>query len=167
MPALPSTTFSAANMVVGRRSIIVFTPPGEEPEPVELLVDYLSHLSAVEVGSAQGLGGSGVSRTKRSWQRSRDEKFRFRCREIKKIIESFDSLTFFAKGTCTLFIRDPDDAEDTVALLSEDFACSIYRDPAEAQISGAAPTEITIVVQALTPAPVVLTPDGDTSPPEP
>lgn len=159
MPELPETTFDDTNMVLGRHSIIVFTPAGGGGAK-EFLVDYLAHLGTLDVGSAQGIGTGGVAFTAKSWARASDDVFRFRSREIKKLITAFGSLAFFARGTCELFIRDPEDATGKVALLSEAFACSIYRDPAEAEMSPANPAECTIVVQSLTDDPVELTPDA-------
>ncbi|MEK7767876.1 MAG: hypothetical protein AAB368_16720, partial [bacterium] len=38
------------------------------------------------------------------------------------------SLTGKKDGTCTAWVRDPDDAAATAALKTDDFACSIYRE---------------------------------------
>jgi hypothetical protein len=165
MPAtvLPAVTFDKAKTLVGRKSVIQIKL-GETPHV--FLVDYLGDGGAIEMGSMDGIGsGDNPAYVARTWAKKRTEQWKFRTKEIKKVIATFGSLTFHKDATATMFVRDPADAANKVALLSEsDFVCSVYRDPAEIAMNSDG-SEITIVIQSLKDGAVTITPDGDTSAP--
>ncbi|MDP1580646.1 MAG: hypothetical protein Q8M02_10225 [Candidatus Didemnitutus sp.] len=144
--ALPSVTFDPTKMVVGRQSIIQITPTGGSAQP--LLVEYVSHNPGVTVARAKAPGASnGPSYTSKTWITDRAEIMRFRCKEIAKVITLLGSLAGHKDGVCIAYIRDPADTS-TVALITDSFACSVYRDAAEAEFSGANPSEITLVIES-------------------
>jgi hypothetical protein len=166
MPAttLPNNSFDKAKTVVGRQSVIGITIAASEKV---YLVDFVGDGGAIDVARMQAPGaGNGLSFTARTWSKSRTELWKFRTKEIKRVIADFGSLTFHKAGTVTLFIRDPDDAANKVALLSETgFVASIYRDPTEIAHSGDNPSEITIVIESHKDGAVTFTADGDTQAP--
>jgi hypothetical protein len=156
--ALPTATFDPTKVVTGRQSIIAFTPSGESA--TNLLVDYVSHGAGLQVGRYQAPGASnGPAFTAGNWVIARGEMVKFKCKEIKKIISLLGSLSGFKNGAVVLYIRDPNDST-TVALISDSFACSLYRDTDEAAFSGANPTEVTLVIESQKDGEVTLTADG-------
>lgn len=163
-PTLPAVTHDTTKTVIGRKTVIIFTPAGGTAK--NHLVDYVTDGSSIVVGSYEAPGAAnGPAYTAETWEKSFVQMWKFRTKELKKIIADFGGTTFHLKGTCTLIIRDPRDANNKAALVSEEnFPASIYRDPAEIAYSGD-PSEITIVVQSLKDGKVTLTPDGDTTAP--
>jgi hypothetical protein len=160
---IPAATVDATKLVVSRSSIIQIKVGAAT---TVLLCEYVGDASQLEIGRAMATGADLTAYSLAAWPKSRVELFKFRSRELKKIITAFGSLTFFQDGTATMFIRSVKDAANKVALLSEsDFACSIYRDPAEVAYAQDNPSEITMVIEAHKDGPVTLTPDGDTQAP--
>jgi hypothetical protein len=156
--ALPSASFDPTKVVTGRLSIISFTPSGGSA--TNLLVDYVGHSGGLTIGRYSAPGASnGPAFTADQWVQSRAEMFKFKTKELKKIITLLGSLSDHKKGNCVLYIRDPNDAT-TVALISDSFPCSLYRDTTEAQFSGANPAEIDLVIESHKDGAVTLTPDG-------
>lgn len=144
--ALPAATFDPTKVVKARQSIISMTIAAAT---TNLLVDYVTDGSSLDLGRYQAPGtGNGPAFTAGIWEKSRTELYKFRCKEIKKIITLLGSLSGLKHGTCTLYIRDPEDAANTVALKSDDFACTIYRDPTEIAHSGDNPSEVMLVVES-------------------
>lgn len=162
---LPAASVDPTKVVVGRQSIIqtkVATVTSV------FLTEYLGDAGALDVGRAMLPGANnGPAFVSQTWAKSRTQVYKFRSKEPKKVIAAYGSLNFHIPvATATMFIRDPKDAANTVALLSEeDFACSIYRDPAEIAHSGDNPSEVTICIEAHKDGPVTLTPDGATQAP--
>lgn len=165
-PTLPAVTHDAAKSVIGRSSVILLKLTGVVGTK-SYLVDYVGDGCSVDVGSYMAPGpDNGPAYVADTWEKSFINLWKFRSKEIKKVNTDFGSLAFHKKGTATLIIRDPRDAANKAALVSEeDFPCSIYRDPAEIAHSGDSPSEITIIVQSTKAGKVTLTPDGDTQAP--
>jgi hypothetical protein len=129
-----------------------------------LQVDYLSDGGSMELGELMAPGAdNGPAYSSRNWERSRSELYRFRSKEVKKIRELLGGLTGRVAGTVTLYVRDPDDAPDTVAMLSDAFPASVYRDPAEIAYSGDNTAEVTLIVKSHKDGPVAWTEDADVS----
>jgi hypothetical protein len=164
-PVLPAVTHDKTKTVIGRKSVLIITPAGGAAK--NYLVDYLGDGGALDVGRYTAPGAdNGPAFTPETWLKSRSELFRFRTKEIKKIIADFGSLNFHTSATATMIVRDPRDAANKAALVSEaNFACSVYRDPAEVAHSGDNPSEITIVIESHKDGAITWTPDGDTSAP--
>lgn len=127
------------------------TTAGAASGPVtNLLVEYVSHAPGLSTSRAKGPGANnGPAFTAKVWASDRAEMFKFRSKEIAKIITLLGSLSGLKEGTVTLFVRDPSDAALKVALKSDDFPCSLYRDQAEMEASAANPSEVTLVIESL------------------
>lgn len=155
--ALPTATTDTTKVVTSRQSIVSVVIA---TVTTNLLVDYVSHNPGLEVGSYMLPGTSnGPAFVAGNWEKSRGEIWKFRTKEIKKINTLLGSLSGFKEGTAILYIRDAKDSS-TVALLSESFAMSIFRDPAEVEFSGANPSEITLVIASHKDGAVQFTNDG-------
>ena len=123
---MATPTFDPAASVVGRNSIITLTIAAAATSLLGKLLDYQGTL---ELGRLLAPGASnGPVYTARIWEKSRAEILKFETREISKVITLLGSLTGKKDGTCTAWVRDPDDAAATAALKTDDFACSIYRE---------------------------------------
>lgn len=139
----------------------VDTTAGAASGPVtDLLVEYLSHAPGLATASAQAPGaGNNPAYIGAVWETERSEMLKFRCKEIPKVITMLGSLSGLKNGSSQAYIRDPRDVA-TVALITDAFASTVYRDPAEAEFSKANPTEVTIVVQSRKDGPIEFTPAG-------
>lgn len=147
MCALPTATYDAAQTVVGRQSILVLTPASGSA--VNLLVKLLDFDGSLELGRNQAPGASnGPAFTSRVWEKSRAEMLKVETDELDKVITFLGSLTGLKLGTCTAYIRDPEDAAATVAYKSDDFACAIYRDPASIRFSGDDTSKVTLIIES-------------------
>ncbi len=155
---LPAATFDPTKEVVGRSSILDFTINAVH---TLLLVEFISHDPGLELSRASAPGANnGPSFTSKVWEKSRAEKLKARSREIQKVNAFLGSLSGIKKGTCTAYIRDPDDAANTVAEKTDDFACAIYRDPAEASFSADGPAEVTLIIESMKDGPITWTDDA-------
>lgn len=120
-----------------------------------LLVDYVGDRGSLDLGRMMAPGANnGPAHTSRVWTKSRAELLAFRTKEIKKVIALLGSLTGIIEGSCTAYVRDPDDVTDVVALKSDDFPCSIYRDPAEIAHGRDNPSEVTLIIESLKDGPI-------------
>lgn len=145
-------------------SVDVTAGAADGPQTV-LRVDYLGDAGTLELGDLMAPGAdNGPAYSARNWERSRSELYRFRCKEVKKVIALLGGLTGRKSGACTLYVRDPDDAADKVALRSDEgFPCSLYRDTAEVTHSGDNPSEVTLIVKSHKDGQITWTPDADVS----
>jgi hypothetical protein len=162
-PVIPAVSHDKAKTVIGRKSVLIITPAGGAAK--NYLVDFLTDGASTDIGRYQAPGSAnGPAYTPKTWEKSIAEMWKFRTKELKKVIADFGSLNFHKAGTATMIIRDPDDAANKAALVSEEnFPCSIYRDPSEIQHSGDNPSEITIVIESHKDGRVSIVPDGDTA----
>ena len=157
---LPSASYDATKTVAGRQSILVITPSGGSA--LNLLVKLLDFDGSLELGRNSAPGASnGPAFTARVWEKSRTEMLKVETEEIEKINTLLGSLTGLKHGTCTAYIRDPDDAASKVAYKSDDFACSIYRDPASMRFSGDDLTKITLIIESRKDGAITWTADAD------
>lgn len=161
---LPAATFTKTNVVVGNQCILEITPPGAEPVAILFLVNNLAERPNLTI-SRHGAPGAnnGPEFTARTWVQARGEAFAIRTSEVKKVLTLLGGMSGHRTGdTAKFYVRDQTDANGKVALVSDAFPCSIYRDPTEAAFSPATPAEVTIVVESLKDGPVTWTPDADT-----
>lgn len=159
MCALPAATYVDTKTIVGRQSIIVLTVA---TVPTNLLVDYVSHTPGLELGRYQAPGAAGPAFTPRTWEKGRAEFFKFKTKEIKKIMTILGGLSARKVGTCTAYICDPQDAAGKVAIKTDDFPCSIYLDSGDQEYSPtASPTEVTVVLESHKDGAITLSVDGD------
>lgn len=161
--AIPAATFDKLKTLAARQSIIAFTPTGGN-ETI-LLVDYVGDTGSMDIGRLMAPGAAnGPAFTARSWPKSRAEMVRFRCKEIKKIPALLGGLTGHKTGTGAVYLRDPDDAANTVGLMSDAaLPCSLYRDPTEIAHSGDNVSEVTLILESHKDGPITWTPDADLS----
>lgn len=161
-PTIPVAAYDPAKSIIGRQSILAITV-GETQ--TNLLVNYVGHDPGLEIGETQAPGaGNGPAFTDRIWEKSRKELLKFKTKEVKKVIGLLGSLSGSKSGTCTAWIRDPDDASAVVALRTDDFPCTLYCDTGEEAFSGDNPTELTLVVRSLKDGPVTFTADAAYTP---
>jgi hypothetical protein len=141
----PAATFDPTKTVVARQSIISLTIAAAATHLLGRFVDFDG---SQDLGRLMAPGASaGPAYTARIWEKSRAEKLMFKTTEVKKVVTLLGSLTGLKAGTCTAYLRDPDDAANTAALKSDDFACSIYREGSLA-LNGDNPTEVTLVIES-------------------
>jgi len=160
-PTLPTATFDPTGVVIGRKSLITITPTGGTA--TSLLVDYVSHNGGLTMGFYEAPGAAqGAAFVAGNWEKSRAELFKFKCKEISKLI-TLGLMSGSVVATAQLFIRDPKDAVSTVAILSEAFACTIFRDTGDAAFEAANPAEVTITIQSNKDGAVTLTHAGATA----
>ena len=144
--AFPAVTFDPTKVVVSRQSIIQVTIAAVA---TPLLVEYVGFDGASELGRMMAPGASnGPAFTAKVWEKSRSEILKVKTKEIKKVLTLMGGLTGKKDGTCTAYIRGDDDVSTKAALLSDDFAMSIYRDPATAAFEGANPAEVTLCIES-------------------
>lgn len=160
--AIPAAAYSKANTVVGNQCILQITPPGAEPVDILFLANNLAERPNLAIGRHGAPGANnGPEYTARTWVQSRGESFAIRTSEVKKVLTLFGGMSGHRTGdTAKIYIRDQTDAAGNVALESEGFPCSIYRDPSEAGYSTSGPAEVTIVVESLKDGPVEWEPDA-------
>ena len=145
-PTLPTAAYDPASSVVGRQSILAITIA---TVTTNLLVNYVSHDPGLEIGETQAPGASnGAAFTDRIWEKARKELLKFKTKEVKKVIALLGSLAGAVSGTCTAWIRDPNDASAVVALMTDDFPCTIFVDTGEEAFSGDNSTELTLVIRS-------------------
>jgi hypothetical protein len=162
-PVLPVAAYDPTSSVIGRSSILSITVGSTV---TNLLVNYVSHDPGLEMGESQAPGANnGPAFTDRVWEKARKELFKFKTKEIKKVIALLGSLSGSISGTCTAWIRDPNDAPAKVALKTDDFPCTIYRDTGEAALSGDNPSEVTLVIRSQKDGAVDIRPDVAFTPP--
>jgi len=159
---LPTAAYDPTKSVIGRQSILAITIA---TVTTNLLVNYVGHEPGLEIGETQAPGANnGPAFTDRIWEKSRKELLKFKTKEVKKVGALLGSLSGSKSGTCTAYIRDPDDST-TVALKTDDFPCTIYGDTGEAAFSGDNPTELTLVVRSRKDGAITFTPDVAVSAP--
>ncbi len=160
---LPAATYTKTNTVVGNQCILEITPPGEAPVAILFLSNNLTERPNLAIARHDAPGANnGPAFTARTWVQSRGEAFALRTTEVKKVLTLLGGMTGHRTGdTAKFYIRDQTDAAGKVALLSDAFPCSIYRDPAEAAFGPANPAEVTIIIESLKDGPVAWTPDAN------
>lgn len=157
---LPTATYDAAQTIAGRQSIVSITPAGGSA--VHLLVKLLDYDGTLELARNQAPGASnGPVFTARVWEKSRAEFLKVETEEIEKVKTLLGSLTGLKHGTCTARIRDPEDTAAIVAMQSDDFACSVYRDPASVRFSGDDLAKVTLVIESRKDGAITWTKDVD------
>jgi hypothetical protein len=161
-PTLPTAAYDTTKAVTGRQSILALTIA---TVTTNLLVNYVSHDPGLEIGESQAPGaGNGPAFTDKIWEKARKELLKFKTKEVKKVITLLGSLSGSKSGTCTAWIRDPDDASAVVALRTDDFACTIFVDTGEEGFSGDNSTELTLVVRSRKDGAITFTPDAAYTP---
>lgn len=143
---LPSATFDPSKTIVGRQLIVSVTIAA-------VTTNFLAQLAAydpvAELGRLQSPGASnGPAYTSRVWQRSIGEMFKIETEEVEKVRALLGSFVGLKSGTCTIYVRDPDDAANTVAYKSDDFACAIYRDPGTINFGGDAASKVMLCIES-------------------
>ena len=156
---MATPTFDPTKTIAGRNSIITITISAVATSLLGKLIDYQGTL---ELGRLLAPGASnGPVYTARVWEKSRTEFLKFEVREISKLITLLGSLTGKKDGTCTAWIRDPDDAASTAALGTDDFACSIHRE-GDMRFSEQGEAVTTLVIESRKDGPITFTPDAST-----
>lgn len=113
-----------------------------------LLVQLVDFDGSLDLGRMMMPGAAnGPAFTARIWDKSRTEVLKLKTKEVKKVITLLGSLTGKKDGTCTAYIRDVDDLAGKSALLSDAFACTLYRDPATVGF-GADASEVTLCFES-------------------
>lgn len=159
--ALPTATYDKAKTVVGRQSILTLTIATVATHLLGKVVDYDPTL---ELGRNQAPGAGGApARTARVWEKSIAEIVKFETDEIEKVRALLGSFVGKKDGTCTLYVRDPDDAANKVAYKSDDFPCAIYRDPATIRFSGDNPSTVTLMIESTKDGAIAWVKDADVS----
>jgi hypothetical protein len=159
---LPAATYDATQTVVGRQSILVLTP--SSGDALNLLVSVLEVDAQLDLGRNKAPGASnGVPYTARVWEKGRAEMLKVETEELEKVNAFLGSLSGKKDGNCTAYIRDPDDAANTVAYKTDNFACSIYRDPASIRMSGDDTSKATIIIESRKDGPITFTKDASTA----
>lgn len=143
---LPTATFDPTKTIVGRQLIISITIAAVT---TNFLASLAAYDPAAELGRLVAPGASGgPSYTARVWQKSIGEMLKVETAEIEKVRSLLGSFVGLKSGTCTIYVRDPDDAANTVAYKSDDFACAIYRDPSTINMGGDAASQVTLVIES-------------------
>jgi len=143
---LPSATFDPTKTIVGRQLIVSITIAAVS---THFLASLASYDPTAELGRLMAPGASnGPAYTARVWQKSIGELFKVETEEVEKVRALLGSYVGLKSGTCTIYIRDPDDATGTVAYKSDDFACAIYRDPSTISLGGDAAAKVTLVIES-------------------
>jgi hypothetical protein len=143
---LPTATYDPTKTIVGRQLIVSITIAAAS---THFLAQLASYDPAAELGRLLAPGASnGPAYTARVWQKSIAEVFKVETEEVEKVRALLGSFVGLKTGTCTIYIRDPDDAANTVAYKSDDFACTIYRDPATISFGGDNPSKVMLVIES-------------------
>lgn len=143
---LPTATFDPSKTIVGRQCIVSLTIAAVS---THFLAQVAAYDPAAELGRLLAPGASnGPAYTSRVWQKAIAEIFKFETEEVEKVRSLLGSFVGLKSGTCTIYIRDPDDAANTVAYKSDDFACAIYRDPGTIAFGGDNPAKVMLVIES-------------------
>lgn len=158
---LPNATFDPTKTIVGRQLIISTTIAA-------VTTNFLASLAAydptAELGRAQAPGANnGPAYTARQWVKSIGELFKVETAEVEKVRALLGSFVGLKSGTCTIYIRDPDDAANTVAYKSDDFACSIYRDPGTINFGGDGESKVMLCIESNKDGPIAWDDDASTA----
>ncbi len=156
---MATPTFDPTKTVVGRNSIVTITIGGA---PTNLLGKLMDYVGTLDLGRLLAPGASnGPAYTARVWEKSRAEFLKFEVKEISKLITLLGSLSGKKDGTCTAWVRDPDDAADTAALKTDDFACSIYAE-GDMRFNEQGEAVRTLVIESRKDGPITFTADAST-----
>lgn len=143
---LPIATFDPTKTIVGRQLIISITIAAAT---TNFLASLAAYDPTAELGRLMAPGASnGPSFTARVWQKSIGELFKVETAEVEKVRALLGSFVGLKSGTCTIYVRDPDDAADTVAYKSDNFACAIYRDPSTINLGGDAESKVMLCIES-------------------
>lgn len=143
---LPTATFDPTKTIVGRQLIVSLTISAVT---TNFLAKVASYEPAAEQGRLQAPGASnGPAFTARVWQKSIAEIIKIETEEVEKVRALLGSFVGQKTGTCTIYIRDPDDAANTVAYKSDDFACTIYRDAGAIGFGGDDASKVMLVIES-------------------
>jgi len=154
---IPTVAYDPTKSVIGRQSILVFTIA---TVATNLLVNYVGHEPGLTMGETQAPGASGGTFTDRMWEKERKEALKFKTKEVKKVLTLLGSLAGSKSGTCTAWIRDPDDVVTAIALKTDDFPCTVFIDTGEEAFSGDNPTELTLVIRSRKDGAITFTADA-------
>jgi hypothetical protein len=143
---LPTATFDPTKTIVGRQLIVSLTI-------ATVTTNFLAQLAAydptAELARLLAPGASnGPAYTARVWQKAVAEILKVETEEVEKVRALLGSFIGLKTGTCTIYIRDPDDAANTVAYKSDDFACTVYRDPSTISFGGDSPSKVMLVIES-------------------
>lgn len=156
---MAAPTFDPTKTVVGRNSIITITIAAAATSLLGKLMDFQGNL---DLGRLMAPGAAnGPAFTARVWEKSRAEFLKFEVREISKVITLLGSLSGKKDGTCTAWVRDPDDAANTAALGTDDFACSIYLE-GDMRFNEQGEAVRTLVIESRKDGAITFTPDAST-----
>jgi hypothetical protein len=143
--AFPTVTTDATKTVASRESIVQVTISAAA---TPLLVQFVDFDGSLDLRRLMFPGASnGPAYVARIWEASRGEILKVKTKEVKKVLTLLGSFTGKKDGTCTAYIRDVDDISTKAALLSDDFACTIYRDPATVGFGNDA-AEVTLCIES-------------------
>lgn len=157
---MATPTFDPAVTVVGRNSIITITIAAVATSLLGKLMDFQGTLN---LGRLLAPGASnGPAYTARTWEQSRAELLKFEVRELSKLITLLGSMSGKKDGTCTAWVRDPDDAAGKAALGTDDFACSIYAE-GDVRFNEQGEAVRTLVIESRKDGAITFTPDATTT----
>lgn len=157
---MATPTFDPTKTVVGRNSIITVTIAAA---PTSLLGKLMDYQGTLNLGRLLAPGAAnGPAFTARTWEQSRAEFLKFEVKELSKLITLLGSMSGKKDGTCTAWVRDPDDAAATAALGTDDFACSIYAE-GDVRFNEQGEAVRTLVIESRKDGPITFTPDASTA----
>ncbi|MBM3852448.1 MAG: hypothetical protein FJ399_04750 [Verrucomicrobia bacterium] len=157
---MATPTFDPTLTITGRNSIITLTIGGTPTSLLGKLLDYQRNL---DMGRLMAPGASnGPVYTARTWVKSRVEIFKFEVRELSKLITLLGSMAGKKDGTCTVWVRDPDDAANVAALKTDDFACSVYAE-GDVRFGEQGESVATLVIESRKDGDITFTPDAATT----
>lgn len=164
--ALPSIAFSPSDVVIGHTSILqLIHPTGPTTTNIKVkVVDYDGENELLRVSFPDA---DGVKRTRKIRRVGSKEMLKIETREWKKIVTLFaGKLTAAVEFTSAqLWVRDQDDASGKVALKTDAFACSAYRENGANRFAAEggddAGTTVTLVIESIKDGDITITNDAD------
>lgn len=163
--ALPEATFSPSDVVIGHTSLIQLIHP-TGPTTTNLKVKVLDYDGENELLRIVFPDTNGVKRTRKVVRVGSKEMLKVETREWKKVVTLLggkltDAIEF---TSAQLWVRDHDDASGSVALKTDAFACSVYRESGSNRFAAEggddAGTTVTLVIESLKDGDITITNDA-------
>jgi hypothetical protein len=126
---IPTVNFDPDKTIVPQKSYAIFTPAGPGASEVALVGKVANYDPTTDTIKREAPGGDNLLRPDRIVAIRQTEIFKFELEDVARLEEIFgEKLSGIADGKVRLIITDPDDEAGTVALQTNEFACSATLD---------------------------------------
>jgi hypothetical protein len=162
---IPTVAFDSTNTIIPRKTYLTLTPTvaGVAGTPVSIPGKVAEYGDAIETTTRDVPDADGFLRPDREVPKTRKQTLKFEVEDVKTLGGAFGGATVeggLAKGTAELFVVDPDDAANKLALHSNVFKAS-WKIDGGMKLNTGELSKVTLLINAL--EKVTLTPDVTTA----